>query len=270
VSGRICIALHDVAPATWPACARLLALLDELGAPPLTLLVVPDYHHRGRVDLDVAFRRAIDVRLARGDEVALHGCFHLDDAPAPRDPVAWFHRRVLTKSEGEFAALDAGAAAERLAHGLHAFACCDWPVRGFVAPAWLLGEGARVALARSTLEWTSTRTHLESLTDQRRLGAPAVSASTRNRWRRRASLAWLALAARATRRRALVRAALHPADAAHADLVDGWRALLQTLLSQREALTKTAAFAAPPMLRGRPLPVHVTADQSAQAAASAR
>jgi predicted deacetylase len=269
VNGRVCIAIHDVAPATWPACARLLALLDELGAPALTLLVVPDYHHRGRVNLDAEFRCAIDARLARGDEVALHGYYHLDDAPVPRDPLAWIHRRVLTNSEGEFAALDVDAASERIARGLHAFTLCDWPVRGFVAPAWLLGDGARAALARSSLAWTSTHTRLESLDDGRRVEATAISASARSRWRRQASLAWLAIAAQATRSDALVRVALHPADAAHANLLDAWRTLLQTLLSQREALTKAAALAAPPPHRGRPLRVNMTA-QPAQAIADAR
>ena len=83
----LCIAIHDVAPATWPACARLIAVLDAIGAPPATLLVVPDWHRRGAIDADAAFRRAIDARIARGDEIALHGHVHLDEARAPRTPL---------------------------------------------------------------------------------------------------------------------------------------------------------------------------------------
>ena len=44
MSAQLCIAVHDVAPATWRQCARLFDLVDALGAPPLTLLVVPDWH----------------------------------------------------------------------------------------------------------------------------------------------------------------------------------------------------------------------------------
>ncbi|HEY0229715.1 MAG TPA: DUF2334 domain-containing protein, partial [Dokdonella sp.] len=117
----LCIAVHDVAPATWPQCAALLALLDEFGAPPVTLLVVPDYHHRGRADADIGFRRAIEGRLARGDEIALHGYFHLDDGPPPRTPGDWLRRRQLTAGEGEFAALSDEHAGRRIAAGLDMF-----------------------------------------------------------------------------------------------------------------------------------------------------
>jgi predicted deacetylase len=244
VTRRLCIAIHDVAPATWPACARLIELLDRHGAPPLTLLVVPDYHHRGTIDTDASFRRAIDARLARGDEVALHGYHHLDDAPPPRTPTQWLSRRVLTAGEGEFAALDARAAGERIERGLQQFLRCDWPVRGFVAPAWLLGADARAALLRTSIAWTSTHTRLESLHDGRCMNAPVLATSARSSWRRLASRAWLRHASRLWREVPLLRLALHPCDAAHVDLLAAWRAQLPNLLHARAAMTKSAAIAA--------------------------
>ena len=60
-------------------------MLDEAGAPPLSLLVVPHYHYRApHAGAIRAFLRAMEARLARGDELVLHGCFHVDDAPRPR------------------------------------------------------------------------------------------------------------------------------------------------------------------------------------------
>ena len=53
MSRVLCIAIHDVAPATWPRCEVLFDLLRTLGAPPTTLLVVPDYHRRGSIENDV-------------------------------------------------------------------------------------------------------------------------------------------------------------------------------------------------------------------------
>ncbi|MEP7043144.1 MAG: polysaccharide deacetylase family protein [Dokdonella sp.] len=241
-SRRLCIALHDVAPATWPQCALLLDLLDELGAPPLTLLVVPDYHHRGRIDADRGFMRAIEHRLARGDEVALHGYFHLDDGPPPRTPTDWLRRRHLTASEGEFAALSDEAASARIANGLGMLERIGWPVHGFVAPAWLLGAGARTALRRTALRYTSTHTHLELPAQNRRIAAPVISASTRSAWRRWASKRWFAGARRLHADAPLLRVALHPADAQHADMLDAWRGLLQPLLGTRLALTKSVAL----------------------------
>jgi len=68
----VCVSVHDVAPATWTQCERLLGMLDAIGPLPVTLLVVPDFHRAGAVDTSAAFIRAIKARLARGDEVALH------------------------------------------------------------------------------------------------------------------------------------------------------------------------------------------------------
>jgi predicted deacetylase len=239
----VCIAIHDVAPATMPACERLFELIAELGAPPATLLVVPDFHHRGRIERDLAFVRAIDRRLANGDEVALHGYYHVDDGPVPHSPFEWLQRRVLTASEGEFSALTQHEAEQRIDAGLAMFERLRWNVAGFVAPAWLLGDGARAALARTTLQWTSTHGAIESIADARRIAAPSISASARSAWRRWTSRRWLALANTALRTESLVRVALHPADVADETLVAAWRTLIGTLLAERIALTKSGALA---------------------------
>jgi predicted deacetylase len=244
VTRQVCIAIHDVAPATWPQCERLLALLDRVGAPPLTLLVVPDHHHRGRIDRDMRFIRAIDRRCARGDEVALHGYFHIDDAAPPRTALQWIRRRVLTAGEGEFAALPETEAATRIARGAALFEQLGWDLHGFVAPAWLLGTGARAALAASSLSYTSTHTHIESVADDRHIAAPCLTASARSSWRRTTSRAWLALGVGATRATPVVRVGLHPADADHPDLCACWETTLRALLSTREPMTKHAAFSA--------------------------
>lgn len=238
----VCIAIHDVAPATWPACEALFDLLQRLGAPPATLLIVPDHHHRGTVERDLAFVRAINRRIASGDEIALHGYHHVDDGPVPHSPFEWLTRRVLTASEGEFSALTEHEATIRIDAGLRLFERLQWPVAGFVAPAWLLGDGARAALAKTPLRYTSTHAHLETLADGRRIAAPAISASTRSAWRRWSSRRWLAIARVALRDAPLVRVALHPSDVGDARIVDAWRVLLTALLADRVALTKSVAI----------------------------
>ncbi len=238
----VCIAVHDVAPATWPQCEVLFDLLHRLGAPPATLLVVPDHHRRGSVERDLGFVRAIDRRIAGGDEIALHGYHHVDDGPVPHSPLEWLTRRVLTASEGEFSALTEHEATLRIDAGLRLFERLQWPVTGFVAPAWLLGDGARAALAKTRLRYTSTHAHLETLVDGRRIAAPAISASARSAWRRWSSRHWLGFARVALRDTPLVRVALHPSDVTDARIVDAWRVLLTALLTDRVALTKAAAI----------------------------
>lgn len=238
----LCIAVHDVAPATWPRCEVLFELLRTLGSPPATVLVVPDYHHSGNVEANSAFVREIDNRIARGDEIALHGYYHVDDGPAPYSAFEWLQRRVLTASEGEFVALTECEAELRIDAGLRMFERLNWNVAGFVAPAWLLGAGARAALARTRLRYTSTHTHLEMTSFGRRIAAPVISASARSPWRRWTSRHWLRAARAMTRNAPLLRVALHPADADDADLLAAWRELLAALLADRIALTKSAAL----------------------------
>ncbi len=237
----LCIAIHDVAPATWPECEALLEMLERLGPLALTLLIVPDYHRAGRIDRAPWFVRAVDARVAAGAEVALHGYYHLDEAAAPQNPASWLRRRVLTDGEGEFAALTAGEAAVRIDSGRTQLEGCGWPVSGFVAPAWLAGEGARAAIRRSSLCYTSSRSALLRLADGSRINAPCITASSRSPWRRFGSRLWLKSMAAASAAMPLLRVALHPSDAAHPEMRTAWLHLIERLLGDRTTLTKRQA-----------------------------
>ena len=237
----LCIALHDVAPATWPACRRLLALVDELGPVPVTLLVVPDYHHRGRVTGDPSFIRAIEARLARGDEVVVHGYHHLDEARNTASPLQWIKRHVYTQSEGEFAAIDEAEAHARLMRGWEMLAIeLGWPVAGFVAPAWLLGRGARAALARTPFRYTTTLRAMYHLPEWRRVTAPSLVYSAGSAWRRRMSRRWNHWLLARARGQEILRIGLHPVDAHHPAVLDDWRILMRLALAERRAVTKRA------------------------------
>lgn len=233
------VSLHDVAPDTWPACARLLALVEPFGAS-VTLLVTPHFHGRHRLDEDPGFVRALRRRLVRGDEIALHGYFHLDDAAPPTTLRDWFRRRVITASEGEFAAIGAADARRRLTDGTLMLARAGLTAKGFVAPAWLLGDGARTALMETSLAYTSTRDELYALPSFEAVRAPSLVYSTRAAWRRAASRIWnrRRLARLAAEPR--LRVALHPADAAHPAVLDDWTHLLGTLARSRQAVLESS------------------------------
>lgn len=238
----LCIALHDVAPATWPECSALLAMLGGVGELPLTLLVVPEYHHGERADRSPEFVRGVDEVVAAGGEVALHGYYHLDESPRPRTISTWLQRRVLTDREGEFAALSATEAASRIERGRAVLAECGWNVTGFVPPAWLASEGTRAALRGSSLSYTSSHLTLERLTDGARIRAPSISASARTAWRRSVSRAWFATMATANAKMPLLRVALHPIDAHYPAMIERWHDLIERLLADRTALTKCQAL----------------------------
>lgn len=238
----LCIALHDVAPATWPQCSVLLATLGRLGKLPLTLLVVPEYHHGERVDRSPGFVGGVNKVVAAGGEVALHGYYHLDESPRPRTVSTWLQRRVLTDREGEFAALSATEAASRIERGRALLADCGWDVAGFVPPAWLASEGTRAALRRSSLSYTSSHLTFERLADGAVIRAPCISASARTAWRRSISRAWFVAMASANAETPLLRVALHPIDAHYPAMVKQWYDLIERLLADRTALTKRQAL----------------------------
>ena len=78
----------------------------------------------------------------------VHGWFHQDRAAHTGFAAIKAHH--LTASEGEFLGLSRDVAAQRMADGRALIEdIIGRPVAGFVAPAWLYGDGARAALADS-------------------------------------------------------------------------------------------------------------------------
>nr|WP_217345335.1 polysaccharide deacetylase family protein [Noviherbaspirillum sp. L7-7A]MBV0879593.1 polysaccharide deacetylase family protein [Noviherbaspirillum sp. L7-7A] len=238
--GHLCVSIHDVAPATWELCERLLAAVSAVANVPLTLLVVPAYHGDSR-DLPW-YDRELACRLALGDELALHGYVHLDQGPPPRSLRQRYARHIYTKGEGEFAALTEQEAARRLALGRQWFACRGWPLQGFVPPAWLLGEGGWRALRASGLLYATTWRHFHFLQDAAPVEAPSLVYSSRNAWGRALSRQAVSWAGIGQRNAPLARLSLHPRDALDARTVRHFQRLLESLLAYRLPATK-AAFA---------------------------
>ncbi|MBB4055596.1 hypothetical protein FHY08_001539 [Pseudomonas koreensis] len=234
----VCLVLHDVAPSTWADYQPFVEAVDALGDVPMTWLVVPDFHRHDALDANPAFRRVLDARVARGDELALHGYYHDDQEPMPNTPRDWFMRRVYTH-EGEFYRLSREAALARLHAGLDMFQRYDWPVQGFVAPAWLMSDGTRQALRELPLSYTSDPQHLYRLPDFSAIDAPGLVWSARSAWRRGLSKIVSDQREQRWREASVIRLGLHPVDMRHRFSRDYWLHTLQRLLAEgRVPLTK--------------------------------
>ena len=240
MQSAVAIAVHDVAPATLAECREMFAMLDDVGARPLSLLVVPHYHYRSVALREPAFVRAMEARLARGDELMLHGYFHIDDAPSPRDARSFLERRLLTRREGEFAALEEQAAAWRIARGVACFRSLGWPLAGFVPPAWLMSEAARRALSRSEhpFEYTTVRSGIYHLPDWRFERTANLWYSPDSFVRRAVSVCAIARESRRAQHVPLLRISLHPQDARVPAVMRHWRRLVVETLASREPVTK--------------------------------
>ncbi|WP_411269057.1 DUF2334 domain-containing protein [Pseudomonas moraviensis] len=234
----VCLVLHDVAPSTWADYQPFVEAVDALGNVPMTWLVVPDFHRHDALDANPAFRQVLDARVARGDELALHGYYHDDQEPVPNTPRDWFMRRVYTH-EGEFYRLSREAALDRLHAGLEMFQRYDWPVHGFVAPAWLMSDGTRQALRELPLSYTSDPQHLYRLPDFTAIDAPGLVWSARSAWRRGVSKIVSDQREQRWRDAPVIRLGLHPVDMRHRFSREYWLRTLERLLADgRVPLTK--------------------------------
>lgn len=240
------LVLHDVAPHTWPDYQPFVEAVDALGDIPMTWLVVPDFHQRDPLARSSRLQRVLDLRLRRGDELVLHGFYHADDSPAPRSVRDYFMRRIYTH-EGEFYSLDQAAALERLEAGMDVFRQFDWPLAGFVAPAWLMSEGTRQALRRLPLQYTSDPRYLYRLPAFTPIKAPGLVWSARSAWRRGLSKVACDLHAWHLQQAPVIRLGLHPVDMRHSFSRHYWLQTLQHLMRQgRTPLTKSAWLSSRP------------------------
>lgn len=238
----LCVSIHDVAPATWPDCLRIVQAVREVADIPLTWLVVPHYHFRP--ERSPVMEACLDVVVERGDELALHGYSHLDTEANGGGLAKRFLRTVYTRKEGEFAALAEAEAQRRLELGLAWFAERGWPTHGFVPPAWLLGKGSWSALRASQFAYTTTFSHFHCLRDsdgnpiRHSLRSPSLVYAARNRGGRLLSPRVADVTARMLEKSPLVRFSLHPPDGRYPELVRHMQRTLERLLAQREAVTK--------------------------------
>jgi uncharacterized protein len=237
----LCVSIHDVSPSTWPQCERLLQSVHAVARIPVSLLVVPAWHRQPAAG-GARYDRVLEQRLRDGDELVLHGYTHLDEAGAASGWRERFTRQVYTRREGEFYAVGRDEARRRMALGLEWFQRRHWPVHGFVAPAWLMGPPAWAALADFPFRYTTTLQRFYLLPECRALHSQSLVYTVRSGWRRAMSRNWNSLLARALQSNPLVRLSLHPTDAGHPAIVRHCQSLLETLLADRQAMTK-AAFA---------------------------
>ncbi len=236
---HVAVVLHDVAPARWDGCTRVLRQLrlvaQQAGVTlPLTLLVVP--HHHGQMRTPQLYLRWLHGLARAGHELALHGLTHRDESAPPGDLRARLLRTVYTAGEGEFAALSFDEAARRLDAGRAWAQQHGLTMPGFVAPAWLMSAAALDAVAAAGFDYTCTLRQVIALPGRQALTAPNLVYSTRAPWRRALSLLWARVVAAQAQRAPLLRLELHPTDADHPAVMQSWSRVLAQALHERRPL----------------------------------
>lgn len=208
------LSIHDVSPLTRRTVETMLGDLRAAGAGVVSLLVVPDHHRKAPVDRDRDFLDWLHRLEAEGHEVVLHGFYHL------RAPRGSFATRLVTEhytaGEGEFYDLDYAEARRRMGRGREMLPGFD--LKGFIAPAWLLGAEACRAAHDEGFTYTTRLGDVLELGSGKRTASQSLVYSVRSAWRRGASLVWNSWLETRLRTNPLARLGLHPPDWEHQNI----------------------------------------------------
>jgi predicted deacetylase len=207
----LAVSIHDVSPLTREAVDPMLSDLRGVGADTVSLFVVPDHHHRAPIGRDEGFLEWLRAREGEGHEIVLHGFYHL------RESGGGLATRLVTEhytaGEGEFYDLDYDEARRRLARGRESMSGFD--LRGFIAPAWLLGREAERAVRDEGFAYTTRLGNVLDLRSGNRTDSQSLVYSVRSAWRRGCSLLWNSWLNSRLARNPLARLGLHPPDWQH-------------------------------------------------------
>lgn len=210
---RLLASIHDVGPGFERQVEQLCALLEaRLGGPRFAMLVVPDHWGRHPLSEAKAFQAKLRAWSDAGVEMFVHGWFHRD--LAEHSGVAQFKARHMTAGEGEFLGLDEATALQRMRDGKALIEdVIGRGTAGFIAPAWLYGEGARAALRQAGFALAEDHWKVWDARSGAVLAkGPVVTWASRSTMRTASSLAFAALARQALPWMSTVRIAVHPGD----------------------------------------------------------
>ena len=228
--------IHDVSPRFEREVDQLAGLLSGiLGGPKFAMLVVPDHWGTAPLAEAPAFRRRLRDWSDQGVEMFVHGWFHQD--LARHSGAAAFKARHMTAGEGEFLGLSEAVAAQRMADGKALIEdAIGRPVAGFIAPAWLYGEGARAALAASGFALAEDHLRVwQPASGQVLTKGPVITWASRSRPRQLSSRLFASLARQALHGQPVVRVAVHPGDASVPALLGSIAATFQAFAARRPA-----------------------------------
>lgn len=228
--------IHDVGPGFDREVDTLAELLGEtLSGPNFAMLVVPDHWGENPLLPGTPFARRLRDWAEQGVEMFVHGWYHKDTARHAGP--AGFKARHMTAGEAEFLGLGRTEAAQRMAAGRKLVEdITGKAAAGFVAPAWLYGEGARAALRAS--DFAVAEDHMRvwrPQTGETLARGPVITWASRSPMRTASSLAFAALARHALRSCDVVRVATHPGDTGKAAILSSIGRTLERLACDRQA-----------------------------------
>jgi predicted deacetylase len=224
--------IHDVSPRFEREVDQLLDLLSPHVGRRLAMLVVPNHWGDSPIVAGSAFARKLRRWADEGIEMFLHGNVHRATATAESSHDR-LRARWMTAGEGEFLSLGADEALARVRDGRALLEdIIGRPVVGFVAPAWLYSDGAKIALKQSGMLIAEDHLRVWSpATGETLASGPVITWASRTKPRLASSL----LAAPIVRKfpmRAL-RIGVHPPDVRHPALLRSIASTFKSAVAHR-------------------------------------
>ena len=220
VQRSLVVSIHDLAPVNRPQVDQILARLAHHGVDRCSLLVVPDYHHRGRSLGDPAFIQWLHQLSAQGHELVIHGFYHERKRRAGESTPQKLITRIYTAGEGEFYDLDYVEALRLMQEARNEFSLHGFHPTGFIAPAWLLGPEAQRAAIAAGFRYTTTLRGVCDFSIGSEFLSQSLVYSVRSDWRCALSLLWNRMLFSRLAGNLLLRLCLHPPDLGHPGI---WR-----------------------------------------------
>ena len=236
MSKLLLASIHDVSPRFEREVDQLAALISGiLGGPKFAMLVVPDHWSEAPLAGNTAFQRRLRDWADAGVEMFVHGWFHKD--LADHAGAAAFKAKHMTAGEGEFLGLPRDVAAQRMADGRKLIEdAIGREVAGFIAPAWLYGEGAKAALADSGFALAEDHLKVwQPATGKVLAKGPVITWASRSKSRQLSSRLVAGLARHALHVQPVVRAAVHPGDVTVPALLGSISATFKAFVARRPA-----------------------------------
>lgn len=226
--------IHDVSPRFEAEVEALVERLQPHVGDRIAMLVVPNHWGNAPLVPGSPFAARLRGWADAGFEIFLHGYFHRDGS-RHRGAADRLRAGFLTAGEGEFLGLSTAQSANLIKRGRALVeGITGKPVAGFVAPAWLYGNGAKQALTECAMPLAEDHFRIWSPASGKALArSPVITWASRSRPRLASSLAAAAVLRRAPIE--VLRVGVHPPDCRHPAIVRNIERTLSAAMRSREA-----------------------------------
>lgn len=212
---RLIVSIHDVGPRSEAAVDQLLDLLSRhVPREKVAMLAVPNHWGEAPIIAGSPFATKLRDWAQAGHEIFLHGWFHKDQC-VHESRAAQLKAKHMTAGEGEFLGLDLATATQRMRDGKALLEdVMGLPTAGFIAPAWLYGDGAMQAMAQLGFPLAEDHWKVWSPAQADRVlcRGPVITWASRSRARIASSLFAAAVLPPVLKLYPVARVAVHPGD----------------------------------------------------------